>query len=87
LNDDPRAQVPIYLRLQTRLEFFSNWTILPWDEPSADLFLNLRREGVRAGAMDLKIACIAIKRNATLLTRNTADFAKIPGLRFANWLD
>jgi len=24
---------------------------------------------------------------ATLLTRNTVDFAKGPGLRFENWLD
>jgi len=37
--------------------------------------------------MDLKIACIALARQLTLLTRNTADFAQVPGLRFENWLD
>jgi len=30
---------------------------------------------------------IAITRDATLLTRNTVDFAQVPGLRFENWLD
>ncbi len=37
--------------------------------------------------MDLKIACIAITHDATLLTRNTVDFARVPGLHFENWLD
>ena len=37
--------------------------------------------------MDLRIACIALEYDATILTRNTADFAKIPGVRFENWLD
>ncbi len=37
--------------------------------------------------MDLKIACIVLEYDATLLTRNTVDFAKVPGLRFENWLD
>jgi len=31
--------------------------------------------------MDLKIACIALVHEASLLTRNTNDFAKVPGLR------
>ena len=29
---------------------------------------------------------IALANNATLLTRNTNDFEKVPGLRFENWL-
>jgi predicted nucleic acid-binding protein len=37
--------------------------------------------------MDLKIAAITLVHGAMLLTRNTVDFAKVPGLRFANWLD
>jgi tRNA(fMet)-specific endonuclease VapC len=37
--------------------------------------------------MDLKIACIALVHDATLLTRNTVDFAHVPGLRFEKRLD
>jgi predicted nucleic acid-binding protein len=36
--------------------------------------------------MDLKIASIALASGATLLTRNTKDFAGVPGLRIDDWL-
>lgn len=84
---EPHRQIPAYARLERRIEFFAAWTILPWDSDSADRFLRFRRQGVRIGTMDLKIVCIALAHDATLLTRNTADFARVPGLRFENWLD
>jgi len=28
-----------------------------------------------------------LAQEATLLTRNAADFARVPGLRFENWLE
>jgi len=86
-RDDPQAQIGAYARLKRRLDFYSRWIVLPWEADAAALFLDLRRQGVRIGSMDLKIACIALAHDATLLTRNTSDFAKVPNLRFANWLD
>jgi tRNA(fMet)-specific endonuclease VapC len=83
---DPHRQVVAYNRLQSRIEFFAAWNVLPWNANTADLFVRFRREGVRIGTMDLKIACIAVAHNATLLTRNAGDFARVPGLRFENWL-
>ncbi len=35
----------------------------------------------------LRIASITLAHDATLLTRNSVDFAQVPGLRFENWLD
>lgn len=84
---DPHRQIAGYQRLWERIEFFAAWVILPWDREAADLFLTMRRQGVRIGSMDLKIACIALVRDAMLLTRNTSDFNQVPGLRVANWLD
>ncbi|MFZ2279272.1 MAG: type II toxin-antitoxin system VapC family toxin [Prosthecobacter sp.] len=49
--------------------------------------MKLRRDGVRIGTHDLKIACITLAHDALLLTRNTVDFAQVPGLRFENWAD
>lgn len=86
-HSDPHAAIPAYDRLQRRLEFYASWLVLPWDEASADLFLALRSQRVRIGPMDLKIACIAITRDATLLSRNKNDFSRVLGLRFDNWLD
>jgi tRNA(fMet)-specific endonuclease VapC len=83
----PHNQISAYRRLQERIEFFAAWIVLPWNEAAADLFLRFRRERIRIGSMDLKIACISLVHSATLLTRNTSDFALVPGLRVANWLD
>jgi len=49
-------------------------------------FNNLRKQRVRIGTMDLKIASIAIANNATLLSANTCDFVQVPSLRLENWL-
>ena len=87
LHADPYAQIPVYARLQRRLEFYADWTVLPWDARSAEMFSDLRRQSVRIGSMDLKIACIVLAYDATLLTRNATDFSKVPSLRFENWLD
>ncbi|MCL4178137.1 MAG: type II toxin-antitoxin system VapC family toxin [Verrucomicrobia bacterium] len=82
---DPHDQIPAYQRLQERIEFFARWTVLPWNAAAADLFRKLRRQGVRIGSMDLKIACIALFHDATLLTRNINDFARVPGLTVEDW--
>jgi tRNA(fMet)-specific endonuclease VapC len=86
-HHDPHRQITAYVKLQLQIETFPNWILLPWDRNSAELFLTLRRQGVRIGSLDLKIACIVLVQDATLLTRNGTHFAKVPGLRFENWLD
>ena len=63
------------------------WLVLPFDQEAADLFRQFQKQRIRICTMDLKIACITIAHDATLLTRNTVDFAQVPGLRFENWLD
>ena len=84
---DTHRQIEAYAALGERVNFLAAFTLLPWDRESADRFTRLRKQGIRIGSMDLKIACITIEHDATLLTRNTVDFAKVPGLRFENWLD
>ena len=84
---DAAQQIPYYQALRETIEFYHAWVLLPWDAESAGRFTNFRRQGIRIGTQDLKIACITIAHDATLLTRNTVDFAQVPGLRFENWLD
>ena len=76
-----------YSRFQRRVEFFADWLILPWDSDAVSAFARIRSQGVRIGTQDLRIAAITLAHDAVLLTRNTVDFAKVPGLRFENWLD
>lgn len=80
-------QIEAYAELGERVNFLAAMTLLPWDKEAANLFARLRKQGVRIGTMDLRIACITMEHDALLLTRNTVDFAQVPGLRFENWLD
>ncbi|MBX7206890.1 MAG: type II toxin-antitoxin system VapC family toxin [Verrucomicrobiaceae bacterium] len=79
--------VSAYHDFQDSLEGISKWFLLPWTDDAADIFDSLRGRKVNIGAMDLRIASIALEYNATVLTRNFADFKKVPGLRVENWLD
>jgi tRNA(fMet)-specific endonuclease VapC len=83
---DPSREITAYRRLQELLAFFAAWRLLPWTQEAAETSVRLRTSGVRIGGMDLKIACIALSQNATVLTRNLRHFAKVPGLRFENWI-
>ncbi len=82
----PHQQISAYREFSRQVDVLARWTVLPWDAESADLFIKFRRNGIRIGSMDLKIACIAISHDALLLTQNTVDFAKVPGLRHEDWL-
>jgi tRNA(fMet)-specific endonuclease VapC len=85
-HKDPQRQISPYAKFQRQVEAFADWMVLAWDGDSAKLFLDLRRQGLRLGTMDLKIGCIVMAHDSTLLTRNAGDFAQVPGLRFENWL-
>ena len=79
-------QVRPYDQLINLLRFFQAWEILRFDEQSAARFRGLRQQGVRIGTLDLKIACISLEHDATLLSANARDFCQVPGLRIEDWL-
>lgn len=75
--------------LELSEELFKKLTVITIDRYIAEQFERLRLQpGLgRVGRADLLIACVAIAHDATLVTRNTKDFARIPGLRLENWVD
>jgi tRNA(fMet)-specific endonuclease VapC len=81
------VQINAYGRLTESIQLLHEQFLLPWDQEAAARFASFRKAGIRIGTSDLRIACIVMEHDATLLTRNTVDFAKVPGLRFENWLD
>jgi len=83
---EPVDQVNAYVKLRRLFQFFAIWHILDFDQAAAQEFERLRIAKIRAGAMDLKIASIALASSATLLTRNRSDFEKIPELVVEDWL-
>ncbi len=83
---DVRQQVPAYVRLGQLFSVLSDWEIVPFDERAAAQFAYLRRQRIRIGTMDLKIASIALVNDALLITANRRDFSLVPDLRYEDWL-
>ena len=74
-----------YRELHKLMEDFQTRPILSFDESAATNLERLRRERIRVGTMDLKIAAIVMAHDATLVTLNRRDFEKIPGLKLSDW--
>ena len=58
---------------------------MDFDEQAQTVFQRLRAQRLRIGTLDLRIAAIALSREATLVTRNRQDFAGIPTLNIEDW--
>lgn len=71
--------------------FLAPLEVLPFDAAAiwhyADLRAALERQGQPIGALDTMIAAHGLALNAVLVTNNTREFARVPGLRLENWLD
>jgi tRNA(fMet)-specific endonuclease VapC len=59
--------------------------VAPFDTAASILFESFQSQGVKVATMDLRIAAIASSRGLILLTRNSRDFMKVPGLTFEDW--
>jgi tRNA(fMet)-specific endonuclease VapC len=71
--------------------FLGSFAMLSFGNLAAAYFArvksNLASRGEMIDALDLLIAAIALSHDATLVTNNTRDVARIPGLRLENWLE
>jgi len=74
-------QVEAYARLRRMVENYRFIPLLDFDAVAAVEYQRLSRSRLRVGSMDLKIAAITLAHDATLITRNLADFRKVPGLK------
>jgi tRNA(fMet)-specific endonuclease VapC len=65
--------------------------VLPYDGTAARIHAELRQARAQNGQplpfVDGQIASVAMAQGLTLVTRNTADFTGLPGLRLANWFE
>ncbi len=64
-------------------------SILPFDDRAAGRATSLRydmeKAGIPIGPIDTLIAGTALAHGAKLVTHNTRDFARIPGLHLDDW--
>ena len=71
--------------------FLAPLIILPFDEAAlwayGELRAELERKGTPIGALDTMIAAHALSQQSTLVTNNTREFARVPGLPLENWVE
>jgi tRNA(fMet)-specific endonuclease VapC len=71
-------------------EFLEPLTIADFDRSAASAFGKLRAHleaaGTPLGPLDTQIATHALSLRLTLVSNNTREFQRVPGLRLANWV-
>ena len=67
------------------IKFYNSVALVLYDAVAARRFDDMRRQGIRIGTQDLRIAAIVLTQGTILLIRNTRDFSQIPGLITEDW--
>jgi tRNA(fMet)-specific endonuclease VapC len=69
--------------------FAAPLTCLPYDEAAARVAARVRfvleSGGIKIGVNDLMIAAIGLVHGLTVVTHNTAEFGRVPGLALDDW--
>ncbi|MFP4351793.1 MAG: type II toxin-antitoxin system VapC family toxin [Puniceicoccaceae bacterium] len=70
-------------------QFLLPLEILQYDESAARHYgvvrAELERKGTPIGSMDTMIAAHALSQNLIVVTNNSREFARVPGLRVEDW--
>jgi len=82
---DGSTRAKAYAKLHQGLDFYRDKDCLPFDEVAAGIFDQLRSQKIRIGTNDLAIAAITLSVNEILITRNSVDFQRVPGLTLEDW--
>lgn len=80
-----RQLVDAYANLRQHIVNYRKVLLVNFDDAASAVFDRLRKQKLRLGTMDSRIAAIALSRNALLLSRNLRDFQKVPDLRVEAW--
>jgi tRNA(fMet)-specific endonuclease VapC len=83
-----RSQNPQRSIAQQRV-FLDQFASLPFDDNCAEHYSRIRAHlaaaGTPIGPNDLMIAAIALAHNLTLVTHNSGEFGRVPGLLIEDW--
>ena len=70
--------------------FLANYDILPFTDQDAALFgafrAQLESAGITVGVLDVMIAAQGVSNNLTVVTHNTREFIRIPGIKLDDWV-
>ena len=74
-----------YQKLIEAVHFLGRWNILLFTVSAMQRYKQLQAQRLNIGAVDLKIAAVTLEHGATLVTRNTRDFQRVPNLMIEDW--
>ncbi len=74
-----------YGKFREILADFASVQLLDYSVSASAVYQQLIKQRIRVGTMDLRIAAIAIDAGFTLLSCNSVDFERIPGLKVEDW--
>jgi tRNA(fMet)-specific endonuclease VapC len=74
-----------YEMLHDVVRDFSRLQVLLYTESASQIYMPLKKQKKNIGTMDLRIAAVTLANGMTLITRNTVDFERVPGLRVEDW--
>jgi tRNA(fMet)-specific endonuclease VapC len=81
--------VALYSEFRRVVNYLKKVDILGFDESADRQFRKLLQDNpsLRKARIqrDMRIAAIALSRNATVVTRNLRDFGQVPGLKIEDW--
>ncbi len=70
--------------------FVANFEIIPFTERDSVFFGQIRAElessGVTIGVLDAMIGAQGVARSLTVVTHNTREFSRIPGICLEDWI-
>ena len=70
-------------------QFLPLFASFPFEDTAAEIFGRIRADvvtrGMTLGPYDLQISAVALAENLTLVTHNTGEFSRVPGLRIEDW--
>ena len=82
---DPQRKADAYFRMAQLSAEIAQWQVHPFTVDAMIEFESLLRQRLNVSGNDLRIAAIALKQAAIVVTRNSRDFSRIPGLNWVDW--
>lgn len=83
-----KSKLPIesaYELFERTLSLLRQLSVLSYSAAAETLYQDWKRQKLRVGTHDLRIAAICVVNSATLVSRNRRDFDCVPGLSLAIW--
>jgi len=83
-----KSQTPVATRRKQEV-FLRPYVTLPFGDLAADAYgrirAHLEQAGMPIGPLNMQIAAIALAHGLTLITHNTREFSRVPGLLLEDW--